>query len=85
MSNKTLDRAYTTINQYVKRVRFGSTFTTNALRERLDTTGLSPRQYSGVISGMVRNGVIIRIGTTRSDDPSHNGGWVSIYTRGYNS
>lgn len=84
MSNKVLTEAYSTLNDYVRRVRFGGTFDTNTLRTRLNKVrGLTPNQVAGVISHAVRRGVIYRIGKTRSTDPNHNGGPVGVYERGY--
>lgn len=82
MSDKVLDTAYETLTQYVKRVGFSKQFTTNTLRTKLsEVRGLSPSQYGGVINKALRNRLIFRIGTTRSNEPNHNGGAVGVYER----
>lgn len=63
---------------YVKRIRRGSTFTANTVREKLDLYG---SDLSSVLSLAVRNGTIVKVGETPSTVPYHKGRRVGVYAR----
>jgi len=85
MNTNTLDKAYGELSKYVRRTT-RSTFDTNTIRERLKTVkSLKKTQLSAVLNRALNRGLIQRIGTTNSSNPTHNGGRVGVYVRGYSA
>lgn len=76
------NKAYEAVLQYVRHNRYNSTFDSNALRARLAQSGVDSSKMGGIISSLVRSGLIERVGTTTSNDPAHNSGRVGLYMRG---
>jgi predicted transcriptional regulator len=73
---------YSVLEGYVKHIRRGNTFTTNDIRERLESAGFSSTQVSGAVRKALNSGLIGKnYDSVKSTNPFHNGGNVSVYHR----